>query len=109
MTRLFTKAQRMELWRRTNGKCTICGGDLGKYWVADHIEPYECGGPTVVDNGQPLCRRCNYRKTADDQGRIAKNTRVREKAQGIRRSRRGFATNRDGPFKMTFDKGVIRR
>jgi len=31
-------------------------------WDADHIVAWSQGGPTVAENGQALCRRCNLRK-----------------------------------------------
>ena len=62
--RNFTKEQRREIWRRSNGHCVICGNDLGNDWEADHIHPYSKGGKTEVVNGQALCRPCNSRKRA---------------------------------------------
>ncbi|MBM9468638.1 HNH endonuclease [Nakamurella sp. YIM 132084] len=32
---------------------------------SDHIQPYAADGPTVLDNGQGLCARCNLTKDED--------------------------------------------
>lgn len=122
MTRLFSKSQRKELYRRAEGQCegigpkyglpegVRCMTMLGSLWQADHDEPDACGGKTSIENGVALCIACHAYKTGKgDIPRIAKNRRVEEKAQGIRRSRRGFATNRDQPWKQTMDGRTVRR
>lgn len=116
MSRFFTKKQRKELMERSEGKCegtgplvglpegVRCGRDLGSNWIADHIEPHECGGPTTLENGWALCVQCNVVKTGKgDIPRIAKNTRVREKRQGLRKSK---GRPMDGTKRSKFRKGV---
>lgn len=62
--RTFSKLQRDEILRRSNGHCVGCGTPLGADWHADHIVPHARGGRTEVINGQALCRPCNSRKSA---------------------------------------------
>lgn len=61
--RLFTTAQKKQLFLIAKGKCNICGDDLAKNWNADHIIPYSEGGLTTIENGQALCESCNKFKS----------------------------------------------
>ena len=45
------------------GRCAICHIPLLPGWHADHKQPWSKGGTTTPANGQPLCRRCNVRKS----------------------------------------------
>lgn len=51
---------RWSIWERDNFTCKQCGSrrDL----TIDHILAEANGGPTILDNLQTLCRRCNSRK-----------------------------------------------
>ncbi|WP_412540084.1 DEAD/DEAH box helicase family protein [Longispora sp. K20-0274] len=60
--RSFTQNDRAALWNSTNGKCAICGDDLGEDWEPDHIDPWSAGGRTLLVNGQPTCKPCNRKK-----------------------------------------------
>jgi len=53
-------ALRWAVWERDNFTCKRCGSrrDL----TCDHIVPESQGGPTIEENLQTLCRRCNSRK-----------------------------------------------
>lgn len=63
-TRLFTQDQRMVIFRKSGGKCQICGCDITEDdFEADHIIPYAQGGPTTIANGQALCSTCNKPKS----------------------------------------------
>lgn len=63
--RNFSKLQRDEIYRRSNGHCVGCGASLaGGTWHADHLVPHSRGGRTEVANGQALCPGCNGRKHA---------------------------------------------
>lgn len=57
-------ALRSALYRRTGGKCAICGKALERGWHADHVVPWSKSGRTNVHEMQPLCPRCNIRKGA---------------------------------------------
>jgi len=37
--------------------------------ICDHIIPLAKGGPTTLENLQPLCAQCSYEKTLADQGK----------------------------------------
>jgi 5-methylcytosine-specific restriction enzyme A len=43
----------------------------------DHIIPVAEGGPDTLDNAQPLCRSCHWKKTREEQarGRARRNPR----------------------------------
>ena len=61
--RLFTPAQRREIFSQSNGICRECKIQLSETnFHADHIIPHVSGGKTVVENGQALCTACNRKK-----------------------------------------------
>ena len=63
--RLFTEAQRIEIFRRDGGHCQICGENLefgNENTHYHHKQMYSTGGPTVVDNGLLSCKKCHYLK-----------------------------------------------
>lgn len=57
--RLFSGGQRLRLYLASDGRCSICGGELGPDWEADHRLPYSMGGATRLWNGRATCRQCN--------------------------------------------------
>lgn len=122
MTRLFTKSQRKELYRRAEGQCegigpkyglpegVRCMTMLGSMWQADHDEPDACGGKTSIENGVALCAACHAYKTGKgDIPRIAKNRRVEEKSQGLRVSRNPMPGSRASGWKRRMNGAVERR
>lgn len=122
MSRLFTKAQRRELYRRAEGRCECtgpryglpegvrCMNMLGSTWEAHHELASAQGGETTIENGIAACVPCHRYSTAKhDVPQIAKNVRVAEKVAGIRRTRSSFATNRDGRWKKRMDGSVVER
>lgn len=60
--RAFNRIERTAIYVGANGKCAMCGAELGPDWEADHFIPFTQGGETDVANGQALCRACNRRK-----------------------------------------------
>lgn len=48
------------LCARYDNRCVACGAQTKL--VADHIVPVSKGGPTTIENTQPLCISCNSRK-----------------------------------------------
>ena len=61
----LSHAQESALLRAQGDKCPACGrGLLDGSFVADHIVPVALGGPTVFENCQLMCARCNSRKGA---------------------------------------------
>lgn len=49
---------------RDRSTCQRCGKKAPNVELeVDHILPWDCGGPTVVDNLQTLCRECNIGKS----------------------------------------------
>lgn len=70
--RIFTDAQRFEIWKRQNGKCPLSGKDIpihevldASKWQADHILEHSIGGDTSVDNGQLVCVEAHKQKTKE--------------------------------------------
>ncbi len=62
--RFFNQEQRMAIFRKSNGKCAICGNDITEdNFEADHIVAYSNGGKTSIINGQALCKHCNDSKS----------------------------------------------
>ena len=59
---LRSKKLRAALWIHANGKCQICGCDLGEDWHADHIVPWCVTKRTNVHEMQALCPSCNLKK-----------------------------------------------
>ncbi len=64
MRRRFNQSERLALYLAADGKCQICGDELGKGWHADHVLAYVEDGVTDVINGQALCPTCNLKKGA---------------------------------------------
>ena len=64
MKRRFSPRQRRILAWIAGGRCTQCGQALASDFHADHRIPFAHGGPTLIQNGQALCRSCNQRKGA---------------------------------------------
>lgn len=50
------------VFERHGKVCVYCGAE--RPIEIDHIVPYVRGGPSTVENLQPLCRPCNRRKGA---------------------------------------------
>lgn len=62
--RLFSEAQRIDIFFANGKRCQICNCTLTwRNWHADHIIPYSKGGKTEVSNGQALCPECNRKKS----------------------------------------------
>lgn len=55
----LTKEQRNEVFKKTGGRCHICGVKLTDKWCADHIVPHITGGKNDSDNCLPACWACN--------------------------------------------------
>jgi len=59
---LRSKRLRAVLYCAANGKCQICGEELGEDWHADHVVPWSVTNRTNVHEMQALCSACNLRK-----------------------------------------------
>ncbi len=56
-----------ELFEKQNGKCEVCGIELGDDWKkihVDHIIPWKLVGDELDNNYQLLCNTCNECKSA---------------------------------------------
>ena len=60
----FTQKQKLEILKRDNYKCVICGKGKkeGMELHIDHIKPKDLGGRAIIENGQVLCSQHNFIK-----------------------------------------------
>jgi 5-methylcytosine-specific restriction endonuclease McrA len=61
------KAQRERVFNRDGRFCQLCGTDEGEMHI-DHIIPRKVGGDHSLDNLRVLCKSCNLRKGALNEG-----------------------------------------
>lgn len=58
--RALSAKQREHVLRATDGRCHICGGEIGDAaWHADHVLAHSSGGPHALDNYLPAHVLCN--------------------------------------------------
>ena len=51
--------ERAEIFRKTGGRCHICGGAIDGAWQADHVLAHSGGGEHRADNYLPAHVLCN--------------------------------------------------
>jgi 5-methylcytosine-specific restriction endonuclease McrA len=56
---LLSPAEREEVYRKTSGRCHICGGAIDGKWQADHVFSHSAGGAHAADNYLPAHALCN--------------------------------------------------
>jgi 5-methylcytosine-specific restriction endonuclease McrA len=57
---VLTKADREHVFRKTGGRCHICGGTIvERNWQTDHVLAHSTGGIHAVDNYLPAHSLCN--------------------------------------------------
>jgi 5-methylcytosine-specific restriction endonuclease McrA len=61
------RAQRERVFMRDGRACQLCGTDEGEMHI-DHIIPRKVGGDHSLDNLRVLCKTCNLRKGALNEG-----------------------------------------
>ena len=61
------REQRERVFMRDGRFCQICGIDEGEMHI-DHIIPRKAGGDHSLDNLRVLCKSCNLRKGAKNEG-----------------------------------------
>lgn len=71
MSSQISMAKRMKVFKRDNGKCSVCGCKLhldienwrdSFYMQIDHIIPRRMGGADDMDNLRAICKHCNSTK-----------------------------------------------
>jgi hypothetical protein len=63
--RLFSTAQKAEIYARANGICGICNEPVNQDFAEyDHVKPWILGGLTQIDNGRPVHQGCHARGLA---------------------------------------------
>ena len=55
----LTAKEREQIFRKTGGRCHICGGNIHNKWNADHILPHSAGGKHSLENYLPAHGTCN--------------------------------------------------
>jgi 5-methylcytosine-specific restriction endonuclease McrA len=61
------REQRERVFMRDGRSCQLCGTDEGEMHI-DHIIPRKVGGDHSLDNLRVLCKSCNLRKGALNEG-----------------------------------------
>lgn len=62
--RRLTKAQRLQVYEKYDGKCAYCGSHISlDEMQVDHIKPLALGGADDISNFAPACRMCNFYKS----------------------------------------------
>ena len=61
------REQRERVFMRDGRMCQLCGTDEGEMHI-DHIIPRKVGGDHSLDNLRVLCKSCNLRKGALNEG-----------------------------------------
>ena len=67
--RTFSNKQQIEMLQNQGGKCAGCSRKITlKTGDGDHVYPFSAGGPTVIWNGQMLCKPCHKKKSKSERG-----------------------------------------
>lgn len=89
MRREFSAKTRLQAFERSKGHCERCPSRLypGKFRY-NHRIPDALGGEPTLENCEVLCLGCDTKQTYEtDIPLIAKATRIRKRAAGIRKPR----------------------
>ena len=91
MRREFSKAVKLEAWKRCQGHCEKCTARLypGRFEF-HHDKEDTFGGEPTLENCKVLCIGCHDEITGKQVPVIAKSNRVRNKHLGIKPKRQGF-------------------
>jgi hypothetical protein len=67
-TRIYGELEREILYYRYDKKCKICGSEIPwKDLEIHHVDQYQYGGQTVLENGVPVHKKCHPKsRTAND-------------------------------------------
>ena len=76
MRRLASKRERYVLFRLQDGRCAICGEELGDRFEVDHLVPFSENGVTKLCNLQALCLGCHSAKSREMVSSQRLNTRL---------------------------------
>jgi 5-methylcytosine-specific restriction enzyme A len=124
MTRAeFSKETKRQALQRSGGFCEAIGKVYGlepgqRCWAKlaygvefDHYPVRAAdGGSAELSNCLAVCLKCHRWKTRTfDIPQAAKCKRVRDKSSGLVSHKRGFPTNRNGPYRKRMNGEVERR
>ena len=82
----------------------------GETWRAHHNIPWAEGGEDTPENLYPILTACDVETTApEDTARIAKNHRIRDRRDGVKRPSRPMPGSKNSPWKKHMDGRATRR
>ncbi len=110
----FSRAERQIIYKRTNGRCHVCGnkvyftnyGQFGERgaWEIDHSRAVATGGTDRLNNLLPACISCNRSKgTVSSRAERARHGRKRAPLSSERRA----AAKRDNAVVGSVIGGVV--
>ncbi len=95
----FSKNIRQQVYAKYDGHCAYCGRKMEiEEMQVDHIHPKYHGGKNDMENLNPACRSCNFRKGTMTLKRFRKE--IQNQADGVCTTFQG---------KMSLAYGLIRR
>ena len=101
---------RIRVFERYKGKCAKCDQRILVNWTCDHIHALINGGENRENNLQPLCRRCEPAKTADDVAEKSKVYRKKLSHLGLKKPKgRPMAGTKRSGLRKRMDGTVERR
>lgn len=102
---------RLRVFEKAGGCCAAYSRKIapGDKWQCDHKHALINGGRHAEDNLQVLCEWCHKHKTRSDVAIKTFYYRKRLGQAGIKRKSRPMPGSRDSAWKVTFNRGVVRR
>lgn len=102
---------KLRVYERHNGLCHITGLPIrpGDPWECDHIVALINNGENRESNLAPALLWAHQEKTDEDMAIKSKTASIRKRHLGITKPKRGFLTNKNGPFKKKMDGTIERR
>lgn len=95
----ISKKVRQQVYEKHGGHCAYCGREIEyKDMQVDHIKPKYFRGSDEVENLNPACRMCNFRKGTFNIEQFRKE--IERQADGVCRTFQG---------KMSLAYGLLKR
>ena len=102
---------RVRVFERFGGLCHKCHRKIatGEQWTCEHMVALINNGENRESNLNLTCCNCLPEKNAADVAEKSLVYKKRSKHLGVKKSSRGFSTNRNGLYKRRMDGTVERR
>lgn len=111
--RSMSKARAAKIFLREGGHCYLCGLTLrvgADSYQIEHPDSLALGGSDDDADLRVVCTPCHKVKTAADAAEKGKRDRIVTAGwTGKAKSKRGFQTNRNGPYRQKMDGTTERR